>query len=254
MSIQCLAIEADKENRQNLSLAFQELSGEFQLNFTKNVAETLNQLQRARFDLLICSVLGVETVLPAVRKYLEEQLISTPALVVGNRKVSEHELVESIDTIAGIVRAPILAPELAGKILVTLGETFFMGQMSGVALETSLQLIELDKLTCTISISHPDYADGGFLFFVDGNPIDAQLGSLVEAEAVRKLFSLKGPLTIKMYKSCPLVEDNLGISCSRMLMLGEKFCSPKEVAAQKEKRQAQTTGLASLFMKVKKDR
>ena len=265
MSIHCLAIGADNTNRQELHRAFQVLDDEFKLSFAKNVLDAVFKLDFTLFSLVIC---GSSHADPSISisnliRFLEENRFYPPILTLDSDKVSRQRSIQENKLLAGTIQKPIIPADLAGKILNALKARFYQGEMTEIGFISALQLIELDKLTCTLAIFHPDYRNEGLVFFRDGCPIDSQFGKLQGELAIKKIFSLGGDVDIKMFSTCPLVKDRLKTNCSKLILNNEGFRpgrnvsvtqsvvnqSPKNAVGKRN-----STGLAGLFMKVKKNK
>ncbi len=244
MSIHCLAIGTNKTNRQHLQKAFQALEVSFHLSFAESAVDAIVSTDISLFSLIIFDSLQDDTLISGLNRYLEENHLDIPFLIVNGNQSPET------------THKQITPANLAGRILAAMKEKFKQGKFSGINLVSTLQLIEMEKLTCTIGLSHQDYQDDGWLFFRDGQPIDAEFDGIEEKAAVEKLFSLDD-FDIKVYNICPLTKDRLKVSCSKMIFANgiidrdRKGNDGKSPGAQGK---TKATGLAGLFMKVKSNR
>lgn len=252
MNIHCLAIGADQNNRLELERSFQAFDDEFQVTFSDSVLDAIMNLDLSIFSLIISESIDIDTADSNLIQFLTVNHFHIPVLFIGKKQLLGHESTYNSHLFAGMVETPITPAKLAGKILVALEEKFFQGRMSGIDFISILQLVELDKLTCTLALFHFDHDDEGYIFFKEGRPVDAQFGKLQTDMAIQEMFSLSD-VDIKMYGACPVMRDRLQTNCSKMIM-DNKGSQPGAQTPKKDAAKSATTGLAGLFMKVKKNK
>lgn len=261
MTIQCLAIGTDVTNKKELDSAFQYLDDEFKISFSESVVDAISTGDFPHFDLIILDPSHDEASISTLSQFIVANGFRLPLILVDKSKADQERLIKETSLVVVTLQKPINPTDLSIKILSALRDRFYQGRMTGIDFISILQLIELDKLTSTLALSHPDYPNTGLIFFKNGNPIDAQFGGFQGEEAIEKIFSL-GDVEIKMYEACPLVRDRLKTNCSKMIMDNEKFRPDTDDGAKipatnqppkSRKKKAQVTGLAGLFVKVKKD-
>ena len=81
-------------------------------------------------------------------------------------------------------------PELAEKVFASL-EASASGHLSGIALPTVLQMIEIDRKTCTVCVTSRDHI--GELSFRGGTLVDAATGSLRGSDAAMEIVCWETP-------------------------------------------------------------
>jgi len=258
MTIRCLALGSNRANRREIKQIFSIFDETFQLTFAEDVLDAVTQLDFHGFSAVICDTSLSASSISNLNEFLLANRFPIPILLLEKRLAPWQKDDQLKTFIAATVESPIVDTNLAGKLLIALSDLFYQGRMTGLDFLAVLQLIDLDKLTCTLTLSHPDFANHGLLFFKDGNPIDAQFGKFYAQKAIERLFSLND-LEIKMYSSCPLTHDRLKTNCSKMVMDNDQYrpdSSDTDGQAETPPHQAaiaKPTGLAGLYMKVKKE-
>lgn len=84
----------------------------------------------------------------------------------------------------------------------------------GISLPTFLQILEIEKKTCTVFVSHGGRV--GELFFRDGRLLDARLDGIEGAEALYAMLSMKEH-SLRVVDTCE-AEPRIGMSLASLLM------------------------------------
>jgi len=244
--IRCLAIGIDQANHWELNKAFRAFSDQFQILFVESGLEAINKVDFSKIAVIFCEFSHGDTLKANLKRFLEANKYTIPILLLqGDGDVKNGDTAKS-SLAQQVIPRPVLPGDLAGRLLEALGKTYYQGRMSGIDFVSVLQLIELDALTCTLVLSTPSLTGYGFVFFLDGNPIDALWGRFEAEAALKQIFSHDN-LIITMYNNCPLITDHLHTNCTKMIV-DYKGLQLKGNSRKK----AEATGLAGLFMKVKK--
>lgn len=93
------------------------------------------------------------------------------------------------------------------------------GYITGVSLSSFLQLIEIDKKTCTLTI-HAG-SKSGILYFRDGNLLDANFRDLSGLDAAYTIVSWKN-VEIEIESSCLATEQNIEKPLGFILLEGSR--------------------------------
>lgn len=244
--IRCLAIGIDQANHWELNRAFRAFSDQFQILFVENGLEAINKVDFSKIAIIFCESSYGDTLQANLQRFLEANKYLIPILQLEDDGDAKNSVIAESNLTDQKIPRPVLPGDLAGRLLVALGKTYYQGKMSGIDFVSILQLIELDALTCTLVLSTPSLTGQGFVFFLDGNPIDA-LWERSEAQAALKQIFSQENLVITMYNNCPLITDHLHTNCTKMIMDYKGLQSKGD-----SRKKAEATGLAGLFMKVKK--
>ncbi len=93
----------------------------------------------------------------------------------------------------------------------------YQGHISGIPLTSFLQLIELDRKTCTLRVTSGKRR--GSLYFVNGELWDAQSGDEYGEETALRIISWR-QVTIDIEDRCPLTIKNIDLPLGFMLIEG----------------------------------
>ncbi len=244
--IRCLAIGIDQANHWELNRAFRAFSDQFQILFVENGLEAINKVDFTKIAIIFCEFSDGDTLKANLRRFLEANKFAIPILQLQDNGDAKDSVAVKSNLTELMIPRPVMPGDLAGRLLVALETTYYQGKMYGIDFVSVLQLIELDALTCTLVLSTPSLTGQGFVFFLDGNPIDALWERLEAQAAIKQIFS-RDDLIITMYNNCPLITDHLHTNCSKLIMDYKGLQSKSD-----SRKKSEATGLAGLFMKVKK--
>ncbi|MFW8600718.1 DUF4388 domain-containing protein [Desulfobacterota bacterium M19] len=104
----------------------------------------------------------------------------------------------------------------------------YQGHISGISLTSFLQLIELDRKTCTLRVTSGKRR--GSLYFVNGELWDAQSGDECGEETAMQIISWR-QVVIDIEDRCPLTIRNIDLPLGFMLIEGVRRCDERQEAA-----------------------
>ncbi len=90
------------------------------------------------------------------------------------------------------------------------------GQIQGISLGSFLQIVHMDKTTCTLKIYSND--DIGYLYLKDGALVAAETGHLANVEAAYEILSWNK--TVIIIDNAPIPNQNIKLSLMSILMEG----------------------------------
>ncbi len=125
------------------------------------------------------------------------------------------------------IEKPIDFTLLVEKILKGL-EGPSKGFITGVSLTSFLQLLEIDKKTCTLTIHAGNKS--GTIYFQDGDLLDAQHKEIQGSEAAYEIVSWKN-VEIEIENSCSVKENNITESLGFILLEGSRRKDEKDAAS-----------------------
>ncbi|VAW38175.1 hypothetical protein MNBD_DELTA03-1096 [hydrothermal vent metagenome] len=109
----------------------------------------------------------------------------------------------------------------------------YQGHISGISLTSFLQLIELDRKTCTLRLTSGNRR--GSLYFVNGELWDAQSEDECGAETAMRIISWR-QVIIDIEEGCPLTVRNIDLPLGFMLIEGvRRGDEEQETAPQRGK-------------------
>ncbi len=119
------------------------------------------------------------------------------------------------------------------------------GYITGVSLSSFLQLIEIDKKTCTLTI-HAG-SKNGILYFRDGNLLDASFRNFNGGDAAYTIVSWTN-VEIEIDNSCLATEQNIEKPLGFILLEGSRRKDESNTAIDLASSSGQTGSLESLNM------
>ena len=102
------------------------------------------------------------------------------------------------------------------------------GQLQGINLDSFLQMAQMEKSTCTLTVSHGN--ERGTLYVLKGELIDAQTGDLGGYEAACRIVSWEDAL-IEIENRCEKRKDVIDRPLMEILMEGGRLRDEREKAA-----------------------
>lgn len=115
------------------------------------------------------------------------------------------------------------------------------GYITGVSLSSFLQLLELDKKSCTLTIHAGSRK--GIMYFKDGTLLDARAPNLQGSEAAYNIVSWKN-VEIEIENSCSVTQENIKETLGFILLEGSR--RKDEDTAAKNANNGDRTGLGGL--------
>ncbi len=94
------------------------------------------------------------------------------------------------------------------------------GQLKGISLDSFLQMMQMDRTSCTLQVTHGDRV--GWLFVLDGELIGAELGNLPPFEAACRIVAWRDPV-IEINNQCLLNRNEIRQPLMHVLMEGMRL-------------------------------
>lgn len=199
---------------------------------TEKISLVLTDLKMPRMD-------GFELLALLTRDYSNVPVIvmtafGTPEMEDNLRDMGTFQYIEK----------PIDFAILVEKIITGLAGPS-KGYITGVSLSSFLQLIEIDKKTCTLTI-HAG-SKSGILYFRDGNLLDASFRNLNGSDAAYTIVSWKN-VEIEIESSCLETEQNIEKPLGFILLEGSRRKDESNTLAGLYSSSDRTGSLESLNM------
>ncbi|MBI5548848.1 MAG: response regulator, partial [Deltaproteobacteria bacterium] len=152
----------------------------------------------------------------------------TPVIVLTAH--SGASLLEQAQSLGAchFMNKPFVNEELANRVVETLSAAA-SGYIEGITLTTLLQMVEMEKKTCTLRAVLEDHE--GFLYFLGGKLINARSGEKTGEAAVHEIVSWGQP-EISIAPSCKERRQEIVRSLNHVLMEGLRLEDERERSAQ----------------------
>lgn len=200
-----LIVDDDKSFQLNLTEGFKTYKNKFQTVVANDGLEALTILNKQKIDLVLTDLKmprmdGFELMAHLSSNYPEIPVIvmtafGTPDMEKNLREMGAFQYIEK----------PIDFSSLVEKILSGL-ESTSKGFVTGVSLTSFLQLLELDKKTCTLTIHFGN--ETGTIYFNQGNLIDAVSRNRSGIEAAFEIIGWND-VKIEIANSCMITEPEI---------------------------------------------
>jgi len=100
------------------------------------------------------------------------------------------------------------------------------GQIHGISLDSFLQMAQMEKTTCTLTVSTSD--EVGYLYILDGALIAAETGDLESKDSVFRILSWEN-ISIEIENSCEKTENEINQPLMNLLMEGLRLKDDNQI-------------------------
>ncbi|QDG53963.1 response regulator [Persicimonas caeni] len=185
-----LIVDDEESFLKSIADGLEAYSQDFQVLTAFDGREAIDVLEETPVDLVV-----TDLKMPRVNgfklvEHLNKEFPRLPVLVMtafGSRKIA-RKLSEL--GISQFLDKPIEFDHLVGRIFDQL-DAGSRGRLQGIALPTFLQLIEMEKKTCTLQVQSGDQI--GLLYFLKGELINAETSGMDGEEAASKIVTWEDP-------------------------------------------------------------
>lgn len=239
-----LIVDDDKSFLHSLIDGFKAYEDNFTIATAGDGLEALAILQKEAISLVLTDLKmprmdGFELLALLTRDYPSVPVIvmtafGTPEMEDNLRDMGTFQYIEK----------PIDFAVLVEKIITGLAGPS-KGYITGVSLSSFLQLIEIDKKTCTLTI-HAG-SKNGILYFRDGNLLDANFRNFNGSDAAYTIVSWKN-VEIEIDSSCLATKQNIEKPLGFVLLEGSRRKDESNTATGFDSGSGKTGSLESLNM------
>jgi|GEM_PF-620618 len=237
-----LIVDDDISFLHSLIDGFKAYEDKFSIVTAGNGIEAMECLVRQEINLVLTDLKmprmdGFELVAHLSRTYSEIPVIvmtafGTPEMGDNLREMGTFQYIEK----------PIDFTLLVDKILHGLAGSS-KGFITGVSLSSFLQLLELDKKSCTLTITAGNKK--GIMFFRDGVLLDAAYNNLHASEAAFEIVSWKN-VGISIDNRCSITEEKISASLGFILLEGSRRKDESDDIARKSSPPGEQSPMGSL--------
>ena len=223
-----LIVDDDRSFRQSLIDGFKSYEDKFSITTAEDGMQACEILENESINLVLTDLKmprmdGFELVAHLSSNFADIPVIvmtafGTPEMEDNLREMGTFQYIEK----------PIDFILLVEKILKGL-EGPSKGYITGVSLSSFLQLLELDKKDCTLTIKAG--SKSGTMFFRDGELLDARHGAVSGSEAAYVIVSWKN-VEISIDNKCTVTGKKITESLGFILLEGSRRKDENDAAAQ----------------------
>ncbi len=193
-------------------------SDKFELLTAENGKEALKTLDRENISLVVTDLMmpimdGFQLLTQMMEKHP-----FTPRMIMSSTQAARQQMLEDNSGIEAFLVKPVTPKELGAKILETLeAQENDTGYVKGISLMSFSQLVELEQKSCVLQVTHGESQEKGYLFFRDGQLIDAQVAGTRGTEAAYTALSWKS-VNIAIRDDRPDLPDVIRTPMQTLLM------------------------------------
>ncbi len=223
-----LIVDDDSSFRQSLIDGFKSYEDKFSITTAKDGIQACEILDKATVNLVLTDLKMPRMDGFALVAHLSSTFPDIPVIVMTAFGTPQME--DSLREMGTFqyIEKPIDFTMLVEKILKGL-EGPSQGYITGVSLSSFLQLLELDKKDCTLTIK----AGGkdGVMFFRDGELLDSRYETVSGSEAAYEIVSWKN-VEISIDNGCSLTNRKIKESLGFILLEGSRRKDEKDAAGK----------------------
>ncbi len=179
--------------------------------------EAVKKMEEIAFSLVIVDLIMPRMDGMSLIQHIRGKYPDIPVIIISGTVVAEMGNLTKTPGIVDYFRKPFQVDDLHTAVMKTLQKEADGGIMNDVSPTVFLQLMEMDAKTCTIRIINKVSQEGGVLYFIDGQLLDARIGLLYGIEAAYKVFSWD-VVTIIIGNECRPREDKIHSELQPIIM------------------------------------
>lgn len=185
-----LIVDDEEQLLLTMQAGFESFKDRFEIMTARNGIQASEILAATRIDLVVTDLKMPEMDGFALLAFLKNNFPDIPAIVMTAFATPDIEA--RLDQ-AGIIRMlekPVDFEELIQLITDQLEKGQTGGVLTGISLQSFLQLIEMEQNTCLMEVSSPQCKQQGLLYFNKGVLYDAVYDKLIAEEAVYAMIAV----------------------------------------------------------------
>ena len=177
----------------------------------------VKMLEKTAFSLVVLDLVMPRMDGMSLLAHLRENYPDIPVVSISVMEVDQlGEYASAGGVITHLVK-PFEKEQLSSLITTVLKKEAAGGTLHDVSPAIFLQLMEMDGKTCTIRVLDERSAQGGILYFIDGQLVDARIGLLRGIEAAYRVFTWER-VTVFLRNSCARRENVVASELQPIIM------------------------------------
>jgi CheY-like chemotaxis protein len=177
----------------------------------------VKMLEKSAFSLVVLDLVMPRMDGMSLLAHLREKYPDIPVVSISAMEVDQLGEYTSAGGVVAHLAKPFQKEQLSSLITTVLKKEATGGTLHDVSPAIFLQLMEMDGKTCTIRVLDERSTQGGVLYFIDGQLVDARIGELRGIEAAYRVFTWDR-VTIFLRNSCALRENVIGSELQPIIM------------------------------------
>lgn len=178
-----LLVDDEEQLLLTMQAGFEPFKNQFRIITARNGVEATAILASTPIDLVVTDLKMPEMDGFELLAFLKNNFSTIPAIVMSAFSTPAIEVRLKQMGMIRMLEKPVDFDELTQLIREQLSEKPTIGTLTGISLQSFMQLIEMEQNTCLMDVSMPD-GGHGLLYFSAGKLYDAVFGNLVAEEAV----------------------------------------------------------------------
>lgn len=184
-----LIVDDEEQLLLTIQAGFESYRDRFEIVTARNGKEATDVLASTRISLVVTDLKMPEMDGFALLAFLKNNFPEIPAIVMTAFATPEIEDRLQQTGMISMLEKPVDFEELTQLILGLLESELTGGMLTGISLQSFLQLIEMERNTCLMEVNSPERGQG-LLYFNKGVLYDAIYGDLVAEEAVYEMLAI----------------------------------------------------------------
>ncbi|MDK9708073.1 MAG: response regulator [Desulforhopalus sp.] len=204
-----------------LRAAFEQILAGYRDHFTAVMAndgfEAVQLLKKLPFSLVILDLVMPRMDGISLLKHIRDNYPDIPVAIISGMPLEKMHQLATTGGIVAYISKPFQADDLISVIMTTLRKEAEGGTMHDVSPAVFLQFMEMDAKTCTIRVLDKVSQQGGVLFFIDGQLVDARIGEMTGMDAALEVFTWDA-VTLFLRNACAPRTDIINSGLQPIIM------------------------------------
>jgi CheY-like chemotaxis protein len=217
MKQRILFVDDDQVLRHLLQRHFAGFAESFTVVMVGDGFAAVKMLEKSAFSLVVLDLVMPRMDGMSLLTHLLENFPDIPVVSISAMEADQLGEYTSAGNVVAHLTKPFEKAQLSSLISTVLKKEATGGTLHDVSPAIFLQLMEMDGKTCTIRVLDERSTQGGILYFIDGQLVDARIGALRGIEAAYRVFTWER-VTIFLRNSCSPRENVIGSELQPIIM------------------------------------
>ncbi|MDJ0801354.1 MAG: response regulator [Desulfobacterales bacterium] len=228
-----LFVDDDLEMLQALQEGLEKYRETFNVVLSKDGLDAVAELKKQPISLVVTDLKMPRMDGFSLLSQIMENYPDIPVIIITGYSTPEMKRLAQEGGAVGYISKPFLIEDLARQIMKTLRKESDGGTLHSVSSGMFLQLMEMEERTCTIRLVDKVSANGGVLFFHEGELLDARVGQTKGLQAAYQIFSWE-EVTLSIQNDCPQIENNINSDLQPIILEAMRIKDESQTEADGE--------------------